>query len=452
MKQILVILIVVNLLIGCTASRYNIAENHLEQGRHQSALREYLKILHEDKRQHGGFTDAEAMLGVASTYFAMKQYGKTQSMCKRILKIDANNGGALFYAGGSLEAKGKLKWAVKFYNRHKFLPDSDPYKRFMKARLEFLMQEEIAKSMKAAIRRERTVRPDDVPQNTIAVLYFLNQDADPDWQALSKGLAEMMITDFAQAKQLNVVERLKLQKLIDEMNMDQSGLADPNTVPRFGKLLKARILINGGYTIPSGADLMLTANIGDITQSRTFEALRFSGRLENIFRMEKDLVLSVLDQLGIQLSYEERNRIMQIPTENIQAFKAYCFGLEQMDRGNYTLAGDYFNQSLKLDPKFSPANEKLQLVEAMGVLASNRPIAASIRKHKARRGSARGSGQLGVLFRPSPENRLSRISSNLDMGYLPGNNSREDAAELGEDLLERRPLLPPPDPPRTTQQ
>ena len=449
MKQFLFALIAGIMLASCAATRYNIAENHLNDGQNKAALREYIKLLHEDKRQHGGYTDIKAMLGVAAAYYGMKQYGKTQSMCKRILKIDSNNGGALFYAGASLEAISKLKWAKKFYKRYRLLPDHDPYRRFMQARLEILMKDQLAQEMQEAIRRERTISPNDVPQNTVAVLYFLNQDQDPEWSALSTGLTEMMITDMAQVKQLDVVERAKMQMLLDEMNLDKTMMADPNTVPRFGKLLKAKILVNGAFSLPGGKDLLITSNIGDIAQASTFEALRFSGKLDNIFRMEKDLVLSVIDQLGIQLSFEERNQIMQIPTENLQAFKAYCFGLEQMDKGNLSIATNYFGEAVKLDPNFQPAQQKLQLVDAMNLLASNQPIIGSIRP-KTRGAGGQVSGAPVLAIRPSVTQRLMRISNNLDMGYLPGNDSREDITEVKEGLKDtdisiyREPLQEPP--------
>jgi len=451
-KQIILLCIIASLFIGCAASRYNIANKYLENGQTQLALREYLKILHEDKRQHGGFTDIQAMLGAASAYLAMNKFSKTQGLCKRILKIDSNNGGALFYAGRSLEANQKKKWAIKFYKRYRLLPDYDPYKRFMIARLEMLMQEEIAKNIRAAIRRERNIRTDDFPKNTIAVLYFINQDQDPEWEPLSKGIAEMIITDLAQVKKLKVVERIKLQKLIDEMNFVQSDLANPKTVPRFGKLLRARTLVNGGFTIPGGTDFLLTSNISDVDGAKSFEASRFSGNLQNIFNLEKDIVMNVLDQLGVELSYEERDRIMRIPTRDFQAFVKYCNGLEQMDRGNYSMAAEYFQSALKLDPNFILAQQKFQVVDAMYTLASGRPITAGIRL--ASRSAAAGQPpglppQLAKHPQLTSSGRLGRISTNLDLGYLPGNDGRKDAAELrsANVSLDRSKLPEPPDPP-----
>lgn len=448
MKRIILLCILGSLFVGCAASRYTIADKYLGKGQNKRALSEYLKILHEDKRQHGGYTDIQAMLGVAAAYYAMNKYGKTQSMCKRILKIDSNNGGALYYAGNSLEAKDKKKYAIKFYKRYRLLPDYDPYKRFMIARLEMLMQEEIAKKVRATIRRERNIQTNEIPPNTVAVLYFINQEQDPEWEPLSKGLAEMIITDLGKVKQLKIIERVKLQKLIEEMNFGYNDLADPNTFPRFGKLLSARTLINGAFTLPGGTDVLLTSNISDVTQSKLFEASRFSGKLQNIFNLEKDIITNILDQLGIELSFEERDLIMQLPTRNFQAFMKYCYGLEQMDQKNYSLAADYFQDALNLDPNYTLAQKKFQIIDATNTLASGRPVAASIRM--AGRSQAMGQAafpqQLARNKRALVTDRLGKMSTNLDLGYLPGNNSRKDAAELREAgvSLERTPLNGPP--------
>jgi curli biogenesis system outer membrane secretion channel CsgG len=55
----------------------------------------------------------------------------------------------------------------------------------------------------------------------------------------------MLITDLSEVKGLQIVERIKLQALVEEMGLGASGLVEANTAPRVGKLLGAQWLIGG---------------------------------------------------------------------------------------------------------------------------------------------------------------------------------------------------------------
>src|SRR5688572_24780539 len=57
---------------------------------------------------------------------------------------------------------------------------------------------------------------------TVAVLYFDNNSADPQYDVLQKGLADMLVTDLSQVESLQVVEREKLQQLVDELKLQRS--------------------------------------------------------------------------------------------------------------------------------------------------------------------------------------------------------------------------------------
>ena len=55
---------------------------------------------------------------------------------------------------------------------------------------------------------------------TIAVSYFDNTSDIATFNPLSKGLADMLITDLSHIKTLNIVEREKLETLLKEKGWD----------------------------------------------------------------------------------------------------------------------------------------------------------------------------------------------------------------------------------------
>src|ERR1700758_5318701 len=67
----------------------------------------------------------------------------------------------------------------------------------------------------------------------IAVLPFDNGGSygqgKEDFAALEKGIAGMLISELAQNPAARVVERDKIQKLVEEQNLGASGRVDPQT-------------------------------------------------------------------------------------------------------------------------------------------------------------------------------------------------------------------------------
>jgi TolB-like protein len=82
--------------------------------------------------------------------------------------------------------------------------------------------------------------------HTVAVLYFENGGGDA-FDALKVGLAQLLINDLVGAEGLKVVERTDLQKILDELELGHSGVADPETAAKVGKLLGAEWLVLGTY-------------------------------------------------------------------------------------------------------------------------------------------------------------------------------------------------------------
>ena len=79
---------------------------------------------------------------------------------------------------------------------------------------------------------------------------FIQTQGDPKYQVLSKGITAMIITDLASIPGLKVLERSRIQKLIDEIKLSQSGLVDEEGIAvRAGKIMKAEKMVMGNYAI-----------------------------------------------------------------------------------------------------------------------------------------------------------------------------------------------------------
>jgi tetratricopeptide (TPR) repeat protein len=114
--------------------------------------------------------------------------------------------------------------------------------------------------------------------------------------------------------------------------------------------------------------------------------------LDQLFDMEKRLVLDLFTNLNVQLSTAERNAIEQRPTRSLAAFLAYSRGLELEDQGRYDEASRSFDNALRIDPSVLPAQQKSQ--ETHAVLAGASVTASTV--ESGLRGTAEGGAVAGA--------------------------------------------------------
>ena len=74
---------------------------------------------------------------------------------------------------------------------------------------------------------------------TVAISYFDNTSGLEEYNPLSKGLADMLITDLSNVKSIQIVEREKLESLLQEIDLGESKFMDPSTAQKLGKGLGA---------------------------------------------------------------------------------------------------------------------------------------------------------------------------------------------------------------------
>ena len=82
---------------------------------------------------------------------------------------------------------------------------------------------------------------------TVGVLYFENTSESETLEPLTAGLTDMFISELGQSTQLQVVERERLDNVLEELKLNRSAMVDPNTAQRIGKLMGAQALFYGGY-------------------------------------------------------------------------------------------------------------------------------------------------------------------------------------------------------------
>jgi TolB-like protein len=180
---------------------------------------------------------------------------------------------------------------------------------------------------------------------------------------LGYGLADLLMTDLARSANLQVVDRLRLDAVLQEIRLVEAGRVDTTTGPRVGRLIRARQLVLGGLSQRSAGELAIDARIADVTTGEVRTAVSATAKLEDILRAEKELAFELFDQLNVSLTPAERAAVEQLPTKNVAALLAYSRGVRFQVEGRYEAAAREYRQAVQLDPGFQPAAERLDDVQ-----------------------------------------------------------------------------------------
>lgn len=248
--------------------------------------------------------------------------------------------------------------AVATYRQYLDVHADGPGVPAIRARENFALRGRAVARAQQALANEAELASQPGDPQTLAVLP-LDIVGDSTYQPLGRGLAQMLTSDLALLQRFRLVERLQVGALMDEMQLAQQGQVDPATAAQVGRLLRAGRMVQGLAAIPEEGDVRLEATVvlsdGQVTNPETQ-----AGRLRDLLRMEKQVVIGIADQLGYVLSEAERNSILENGTQNLAAFLAYSRGLVAEDLGDYNTAAQYFSSAVRQDPGFAQAREGFQ--------------------------------------------------------------------------------------------
>ncbi len=221
---------------------------------------------------------------------------------------------------------------------------------------------------KKALAQEATLGTIESSQS-VAVLYFHNKTSQKRLNALQKGLALMLITDLSKIDTLFVVERIRVQALLDEMDIGESGLVDKATAPEVGKLLKAYYVVNGDISEGSIKELELGSYLLDVPFKNVTNLPPAAGSLEELFRMEKDLLFNIVEQLNIYISPAQKKELEMPISMSSPALLALFLGIDYSDKAMFRDAAKMYDRAIAEDPGLQLAQDSLQELKDMGLIS-----------------------------------------------------------------------------------
>ena len=199
----------------------------------------------------------------------------------------------------------------------------------------------------------------DRTPTTLAILPFENNSiTDPERYApLGKGLSAMLITDLKNAgTSLRLIERAKIQSLLKEVALSQSGSVDEATAIQAGKILGAQSIAFGSFMV-LGNNVRIDTRIVKVETSELMMAESIVGGSDAFIGLERDLAKKIAASLQIVLKPATSSA-----KSSIDAALFFSQGIEALDKGDKVKAKQLFQKSIALDPGY-----KLQVANVGGL-------------------------------------------------------------------------------------
>ena len=155
----------------------------------------------------------------------------------------------------------------------------------------------------ATVGRDAGVNPaDPAPANSepsarnltrkIAVLYFENHSSQL-YDRFVHGMSDMLMTSLGQAENLTVIERVQIDKAMENFRLELSGPIDAEAAVEVGKWLGADTIVLGSFS-QFGRAYRIDARLIDAETGEVVVAQSVTG--------SEDGVIAMVDQLGAQLA------------------------------------------------------------------------------------------------------------------------------------------------------
>ena len=216
--------------------------------------------------------------------------------------------------------------------------------------------------------------------SSIAVMPFVNESGNAEFEYLSDGMTETLINSLSQLPNLSIKARSTV------FHYKGKG----TTPQQVGTDLSVQAVLNGRVT--QHAD-QLTLSL-ELVDARTGDQIwgdQYIRKANDLVGLQNQVARDVANSLRTKLSTVDEQKLTKKYTENPEAYKLYLQGVFYWNQLNSAQAAEYFQQAITIDPNYALAYcglgdaYLLRLVTTGGVQPANAEEALS----KARRFAAK---------------------------------------------------------------
>lgn len=205
----------------------------------------------------------------------------------------------------------------------------------------------------------------DIP--TLAVLPLVNLSGDTEQAYFVDGFTEQLITDLAKIRSLRIISRTSIMHY---KNTEKR-------IPEIAKELHADYIVEGSV-ISEGNRVRITIQLIHTPTDQHIWAESYEREVRGILDIQREIALAVAQEIHLNLTIQDRERINTPVTTKPEAYDAYLWGRYSMN--HFTVEGwqqaiESFNKAISLDPRYASAYVNLAsayfFLTVFGVIPSN---------------------------------------------------------------------------------
>ncbi len=180
----------------------------------------------------------------------------------------------------------------------------------------------------------------------------MSADAEQDY--FCDGIAEEIISALTRVKSLHIVARTSAFAFKGE-RLD---------VRDIGSKLNVKHILEGSVR-KAGRRLRITVQLISVSDGYHLWSERFDRDLDDVFAIQDEISLAIVDKLKIALIGNEREALVKRPTDRIDVYNLYLLGRYHWNRFTQEDASkcqECFERALSLDPTYAPAHAGMAML------------------------------------------------------------------------------------------
>lgn len=337
--------------------------------------------------------EKEKLVRKAVAQYEKKEVDKAKEGLEKARTVFPENYAVPYYLGLIYLEQGQRQKAIAQWQQYVKLDPQSENALIIRKNITVLLREQAEEFAKQAVAQEAKLTDGLADEKTIAVANFRNMGSE-NLGPLGKGMASMLISDLSLVPDLQVVDRIKLQALLDEMQLGASGLVNMNTAPKVGKLLKAKHVTSGTLADIENENLVIASALVDTDKKASVGAQEAKGVLTKFYDMEKLIACQIIEDLGKDCDAVPAG-FKKIHTKSMPALVAYSWGLDHFDKGNYDEAREEFQKAIDEDPQFDLAITALLATPPSSIAAMDKSQMISNASSSGPSSAAAGTAVVG---------------------------------------------------------
>jgi tetratricopeptide (TPR) repeat protein len=215
---------------------------------------------------------------------------------------------------------------------------------------------------------------------TIAVVNFENKTSDKDLDKWSTGIRDLLITDLAQSKFMDVLSDSDIYGILKKFDLADTSTYSTGDLVKIADAGGAQYTVNGSF-LKAGDEIIINATCQKPHSRDVISPIRLTCRgFEEITARIDEMTRKIKADLNLtqaQISGDIDKNLGEISTPDAEAWAYYVESRRYHFRGEFDKAIPLLQKALSLDPQFIMANRALtSAYQNVGDFPESRRLAA----------------------------------------------------------------------------